>query len=372
VERVDRIKFCTATSCLSYPPEDMSRWSWNGRGDAGNTYQNGKVLSDGTFPIKAGWWYNVTITYTKAPAPVPVVGAVPPRTQVPPQAVMYINGVKVAESTPPTPPLTPSTFSPPTATATSLLMGSDGTKVLKGRIDDVRLYNVALKRDDVMILGQGCPPGTFDPKTGKVSLPCVVETDYESAYIWGVSDGSKRVMVGAWQVDLAAVPPKANPNNYGSDEKNMRFTLAKSTPMPLPMGIAMAPRPNDWVPSEYPWGALVAVYDADSYDADRWAYDLTYLHTPSQYSYAQSFFDFEDLNYLEIPGVKVPSAFGAPVMDCYGADLYYDPLNSRFELGYIWSEGPECNDVKLDDWGVSKRPAKVEEAAAATPAVATP
>jgi hypothetical protein len=243
-------------------------------------------------------------------------------------------------------------------------MGTNGTDVLKGRIDDVRIYNVALKPDDVSILGQGCPPGMFDPKTGKVSLPCVIEgnkVDSNAGYRYG--------MVGAWQVDMMAVPPKSNPNNYGSDEKNMRFTVAKSTPMPMPAGQVLQPYPNNWVPSEYPWGAMVAYFDGDDYSADRWDYDLVY----QRYDSYMSTFYFDDFGYMYIPGVKAPGPFsGALAMECYSVELYYDVLYSRFELYDIWSAGPNCNMEMLDNWGTSKRPAKVEEAAAATPAVATP
>lgn len=367
VQRVDRVKFCAGQNCLSYPPTDLSRLGvdFEGPGYEGVGYAEGNPLSWGRFSIRPGWWYNITVTYTKAPAPVPVVGAVPPKTTVPPQAVMYINGIKVAESVAPTPPAVPSPFPPPTATATTntLLLGNDGTNYLKGRIDDVRIYNVALKRDDVLTLGQGCPPGIFDPKTGKVSIPCVVERSRSSE-----GYGGRFGITNAWQADLAAVPPKANPNNGGSDEKNMRFTVSKSVPIPLPSGKTLGAYPADWIASEYPWGAMVAEYNENDYDVSRENYDLNYQRLDSWYST----FNFWDFAYLEIPGVKAPSAFGAPGMECYGVELYYDVLNSRFEMGYVWSEGTDCGQERLANWGSSlghgaQGPAKAETTATTTP-----
>lgn len=362
--RVDRIKFCTTTSnCLSYPPADLSRYMSPNAGDISGTYQYGNQLAYGQFPIRPGWWYNVTVTYTKAPAPVPVVGSVPPQTRVPPQAVMYINGVKVAESTPPTPPTIASPFPPPTATATGLSMGKDGTNPpLKGRIDDVRLYNVALKPSDVTILGQGCPPGTFDPKTGKVSLPCVVEMDSRQRDWWN----DQYATLGAWQVDLQAVPPKPNPNNGGDPEKNMRFTVAKSTPISPPTGFMLNPYPNNWVPGEYPWGGLVAYLDANDYGAGRGDYDLKYQGLEDYYSN----YYYDDFNYFYIPGVEVPGTFSPTVKECYYVNMYYDILNSRFELDYVGDGGQNCSGDGQSSWAVSKKPKEVVEEA--TPATTTP
>jgi hypothetical protein len=139
----------------------------------------------GAVRMTTGGWHNIVVTYTKTPPPV--------NGMSPPQAVMYIDGARVASSDPPVMAVGHNAPFPQPKASNTTVIG----KGFKGKLDDVRLYNVALTPDDITELAWGCKPATFDPKTGKVSIPCVVE----------YSVSGLMVIAGAWTADLMALPP---------------------------------------------------------------------------------------------------------------------------------------------------------------------
>jgi hypothetical protein len=287
----------------------------------------GKVPSSSEATSGNNEWHNLTATYTKAPA---LINGVPQ-----PQAILYVDGVPVAKSDPPQPLIKHTApFPQPQVVANnSTVIG----KKFKGKLDDVRLYNVALTLDDVGELAWGCKPATFDPKTGKVSIPCVVE------------EADEGYTVGAWTVDLLALPPTKMTAGYGGAaiggeiNRNLAFTVAAAKPLPVPVGKPAAMAPGDgplgWNPSEYPWGAFVASYYQSS--------------NPYMYDYGTvGWIDGGWNAYLYIPAVSVPSPFGAPVKDCYGAYLYYSLNNGRFVMDYtdVWTMHANCG-VGVEGWG---------------------
>jgi hypothetical protein len=287
------------------------------------------MSSDTTATSGDNQWHNLTVTYAKAPA---LINGVPQ-----PQAILYVDGVPVAKSDPPQPLIKHTAPFPQAAVAPAGSLTVIGKK-FKGKLDDVRLYNVALTLDDVGELAWGCKPATFDPKTGKVSIPCVVESA-DNGYV-----------VGAWTADLLALPPTkysgtlyGGPVIGGETGRNLAFTVAAAKPIPVPVGkpaaVASGWGPLGWNPSEYPWGAFVAVYDQG---IDPYVYDYGSVGS----------IDGGRNAYLYLPAVSVPSPFGAPVKDCYGAYLYYSLNNGRFVMDYtdVWTMHANCG-VGVEGWG---------------------
>jgi hypothetical protein len=247
-----------------------------------------------------------------------------------PQAILYIDGVPGAKSDPPQPLIkhTAPFPQPQVVPNNSTVIG----KKFKGKLDDVRLYNVALTLDDVGELAWGCKPATFDPKTGKVSIPCVVE---------GVDSG---YYAGAWSADLMAVPAVKNAAYLGGEvSRNLAFTVAATKPILVPVGKPAAVAPGKgltgWNPSEYPWGPYIARYWQGYYPYVKDNMTLGSISSPGD-------------AYLELPAVSVPSPFGAPVKDCYGAYLYYSLNNGRFVMDYtdVWTMHANCG-VGVEGWG---------------------
>jgi hypothetical protein len=108
-------------------------------------------------------WHNLTVTYTKAPA---LINGVPQ-----PQAILYVDGVPVAKSDPPQPLIKHTAPFPQAAVAPAGSLTVIGKK-FKGKLDDVRLYNVALTLDDVGELAWGCKPATFSQDGESVDTVC--------------------------------------------------------------------------------------------------------------------------------------------------------------------------------------------------------
>ncbi len=316
-----------------------------------------------------GVWHNIIVTYNKAP---PAVNGVPQS-----QAVMYIDGYKVATSEPPDPVKKHTAPFPSPAASTSTRIGNK----FKGYIDDVRFYSAALTPDDIHELSMGCRPATFDPKTGKLSIPCVVE--------YMVADGPSLIN-GAWTADLLALPPtKSVGSGYvtvgGEVARNVVFNVASAKPLPVPVGsppalptgyVQTGTTPsmpggevdNTWSalfqPSEYPWGRFMAGYGYTPWGRgtvamDDWIDEYDDIggnygeHTPAD---------------LYIPGVIVPSPFGLPVKECYSATLYYALNYNRFYMDYsdVSYEGINCS--YMSGLVPSGAPAAVTEEASAAPA----
>jgi hypothetical protein len=290
-----------------------------------------------------GRWHNIIVTYTKAP---PLVNGVSQ-----PQAIMYIDGIKVAISEAPNP------LKKHTAPFPQPALGSTSTRIgnkFKGYIDDVRFYNAALTPDDITELAQGCRPATFDPKTGKVSIPCVVE----------IGDD---MVLGAWTADLMALPPiKPTGSGYlavtNEVGRNLIFNVAAAKPIPVPVGAPPA-LPTGYAltgtplflpggagafaedalfrASEYPWGPFVAQYA------------VTMANLPVVYDWIDEIddvgiFKCGESTYcglsLFLPAVTAPSPLGLPVKECYTAHMFYNLVDNRFYMNYgqVRYMGPNC------------------------------
>jgi hypothetical protein len=292
----------------------------------------GKMSAYGESTDTNNPWHNLIVTYNKVP---PLVNGVPQ-----PQAVLYVDGIPVAKSEPPNPLLKHTAPFPQPQAGTSTIIG----KKFRGKLDDVRLYNVALTPDDITELAWGCKPSAFDPKTGKVSIPCVVEEVN--------GETPKAYVVGAWTADLTAVPPVKvtttipgiiyiPPPVGGEVNRNLVFNVATAKPIPVPVGTPAAMvaglGPNGWNPSEYPWGAFVASYNN---------FDTAFVD-----EYINVIDNLECRNGLYIPAVTVPSPFGPSTKDCYGAYLCYAVNNNRFTINYqsVRLRNTNCG-IGMVDW----------------------
>jgi hypothetical protein len=205
-------------------------------------------------------------------------------------ANLYLNGGSpVATMTP---------FTSPSATPGNLVIGKNSltdTNYFMGAMDDVRIYNRVLTPDEVMELAKGCKAATYDPKTGRISMPCV-----------SVS-GSP----GVFQVDMMQ-----QPQTNSSIPVTFAVTAVKqmvSTP----------------ITPELPWGNVAMYMPGGGYNGPDWTKIGGQLH---------------------IPTVKVTDPIAPlPATQCYNVFLHEVFTSNKFMLmdspNYL---GPNCSN--FDQW----------------------
>ncbi len=213
----------------------------------------------------------------------------------------------------PTGTLTP--FPSPAPTAGGLLVGKDGVanQFLAGQLDDVRIYNRVLTADEMRELAKGCKPAIYDPKTGKLSIPCVADATYYPPVIYKVEMQQ-------------AVSPGGDMLLPSLDD----LSFGISTAIPPKLAIATPTNP------EPAWGAgVVGYYVNDWYGNNVYQKgdDTIFLS-----------------GFLSFPMVAVLNPIAAPKTQCYGVRLDQVFYTNRFFLTQpwnVWYNGPDCEKAQI-------------------------